>query len=777
MIIYNTNDTQFLSVTPKDDSTRLREIMGNDIVTLNFALPEYHAFPVGCYIMYDGTKYTMQRKAKVKKIHSRNYEYTLELYAPDYVMQVRKFRNVVINYSTYAIGGDHRLSFPLTATPKEHLQMVVDNLNKEAIERNGSQATGLWTIGNCIDWDGTTDNGTETLVSYDNCYCIDALKLQADTFKTEYYFDNVNRTVSLEKLEVAKNNPLIMSYGHDKGFFSGVGFDNAESKPPVGRLFVMGGERNIDSSTYGKYKYSYDATLNLSSAIQISEKTSKTLLLPYRGELYYDGDTMYDSLLSVPTTAKDVRHYIVSADRLSIVRAGNMTYDTDNHQWVESEVNAHYNSSTGRWEEADNLVEDSCDCTEIYPKYVGTVNHVEVVSSSDNFVDIYDLNLLGFTGSAGNADIISHMGIGGEGVTVVFQSGMLSGREFDLGGHTDGTIVCEWDSVNGFKLEVVPAEIDGIVMPGDNAEYRVLTEEPSDWSTASWRYYYYVGGKTYVPVTGSPAFVSGIFYSYSLNTDYMPEVGDKFVVFGIQMPWTYYDDDNHGGAEWEMFKTAVKYLYENEVESYVFSGDMDSLWAQRHWSSSYQQSDGSVLLNGIGEYINLGWYVKFLDDLMPNGLLLRITSVKENINNPYKRNITLSNALVESTFRTKFLGLRGQLPMINNSTDKIRNVGYNRNSSTLKEVNTVIRSVNAISDRANDDRILFLSLKSAVDDFNVAINEFKGSSPSRTSFADLPTLDYSDCIDPVTGDIVIVSGQPLPGQCKIIPAVTHIDEI
>jgi hypothetical protein len=61
---------------------------------------------------------------------------------------------------------DRRLKFSLTATPREHLEMLVDNLN----ERDGA---GTWTMGDCI-------SAEEHCISYDHVFCMEALQQMAD---------------------------------------------------------------------------------------------------------------------------------------------------------------------------------------------------------------------------------------------------------------------------------------------------------------------------------------------------------------------------------------------------------------------------------------------------------------------------------------------------------------------------------------------------------------------------------------------------------------------
>ena len=68
------------------------------------------------------------------------------------------------------------------------------------------------------------------------------------------------------------------------------------------------------------------------------------------------------------------------------------------------------------------------------------------------------------------------------------------------------------------------------------------------------------------------------------GTVYIPKVGDTYAVFGCSLPEAYVcDNATRTGASWEMFREAVRVKYENEVERYTFSAELDELYADRHW--------------------------------------------------------------------------------------------------------------------------------------------------------------------------------------------------
>lgn len=315
-----------------------------------------------------------------------------------------------------------------------------------------------WTVGECID-------GVETLIAYDHDFCIDALTRMASTFKTEYEF--TGKRVSLRKIEYNKSNPLPLSYGRGNGFKPGVGRSNTGDNPPTEILFVQGGTDNIDPSKYG----------------------SSELLLPKNQTLAYDGEHFEDEDGFI---AKNARRYVVDEAGLSIRR--------DDKQ-------------------LSSLAEDSLDCSEIYPKRVGTVSTVVAVDEKNNFYDIVDTSI------PSSLDYEECL-IAGETMTVVFQTGMLAGREFEVKYYHN--------AVKGKvarRFEIVPADIDGQTMP---------------------------------------------------NATFSPKAGDKYAVFKCMLPSAYIcDNATKTGASWDMFRAAAKYLFDNEDLKFTFTGELDGIWSKK----------------------------------------------------------------------------------------------------------------------------------------------------------------------------------------------------
>ena len=89
--------------------------------------------------------------------------------------------------------------------------------------------------------------------------------------------------------------------------------------------------------------------------------------------------------------------------------------------------------------------------------------------------------------------------------------GMLAGREFEVKYYHNAE-----KGKAARRFEIVPAEIDGQTMP---------------------------------------------------NATFAPQTTDTYVVFKCRMPDAYVrDDETKTGASWDMFRAAVKYLFDNEEQ-------------------------------------------------------------------------------------------------------------------------------------------------------------------------------------------------------------------
>lgn len=385
---------------------------------------------------------------------------------------------------------------------------------------------------------GSCVSGDEVCISYSHAFCYEALEQMASTLNTEFEFNG--KTVSLRKVEYNKNNPLPLSYGRGNGFKPNVGRSNYGETPPTEILYVQGGSDNIDPSKYG----------------------SSELLLPKSQSIGFDGVYFEDE---EGFNADNARHYITDDLGFSIRRK-----DKD----------------------LTSLAESSLDCSDIYPKRVGEISSVVCVDKDKNFYDIIDNSI------PENLDYEKCL-IDGETMTVIFQTGMLAGKEFEVKYYHNSILNPDGSLKKAARrFEITPQEIDGQTMP---------------------------------------------------NETFCPRANEKYAVFKCMLPDAYIcDNATKSGASWDMFRQAVKSLFDNEETKFTFTGDLDGIWAKKDW------------LN-IGGRIKLGGYIKFSDErFQKDGVLVRITGIKDYINKPHSPSLELSNETKSASFSSKLKQLESE---------------------------------------------------------------------------------------------------------------------
>lgn len=354
---------------------------------------------------------------------------------------------------------DGRLKFDMVAKPHELVQLVVDNLN---------QRSAGWSVGTCVD-------SVEKMVSFNHTTCQEALNAIASVFKTE--LEVVGKKVSLGKVEYNRDSPLALGYGKGNGFRPGIQKTKVFGGLPVEKLFIQGGSRNISLKDYG------------SSELHLP----KSLSFLFDGSLF-EGEDGFD--------ASRARRFVTDADGSCVML---------------SEISAG--------------MEDSLDLSEVYPSRVGIVSHVIFILKGAE----YTAPVSSWTDDDWNEvqiDIIDdtipdgldykECTIEGETMTLVFQSGILAGREFGA------------DFISGRnRFEIVKEEIDGQPMP------------------------------------------QGVF---------IPSVGDTYAVFNVSLPDSYISSPStYSGAEYDALREASRHLYENCVIKFSFTGELDGIWAKKDW--------------------------------------------------------------------------------------------------------------------------------------------------------------------------------------------------
>lgn len=213
-------------------------------------------FPLGMHCTWQGEKYYLYTPAEVVKVSTREYRYTLTFHGEGQQLALSKFKFIVDKPA------DVRLAFALTGTPRFYLEQILRSL------------PAGFSIGACLEAEAQA-------ISFKHEDCLSALSRIAEAFKTEWLI--TGKTIHLGKVVGDKTKSLTLSYGQGKGLLSGLTASSDNDKPPVGKLFIQGAERNIAPSKYG----------------------AKSLHLPKGRTISYEGRT-----------------YVVSADGQSLSVSG-----------------------------------------------------------------------------------------------------------------------------------------------------------------------------------------------------------------------------------------------------------------------------------------------------------------------------------------------------------------------------------------------------------------------------------------------------------------------
>lgn len=511
MKIYSKTNDLILEVAVTDDSYRYYELGVEDYIECEFYLDELVDIPTGAYIS-DGDVYTLYTAPQVEKLNNHGYRYTARFEGCMGMLKQYIFHNIP----------DGRVSFSLTATPAEHLTMILDNMN----EREGETRYGKQWRDNdnqCIAADAKT-------ISYDQLNCLEALQLMAAEFDTEFEVIRVVKRgfvnnaivvidryydIVVKKVSYGKDTPLKLSYGRGNGFREDISRVAETESAPVGVMWAKGGDKNINATSYGH----------------------TTLQLPADTYWYADGKLYNEKDSNRPANAQK---FVVPDGKNCVQRDG-----------------------------STNTIEACIDCSDIYPHREGKVTYAPGVQGNDSaYYDIVDDTI---------PDDLNYNNykINGQEPTIVFQSGMLAGKEFRINGYDHSER----------KFVIAQQAIDGVYMP--SAEFPV-------------------------------------------------EEGDKYAIFGISVPESFIAE-----ASRAMLVKAIEELLRVEKPRYLYTGQIDGIWAKENWATKSQN-------------LRVGGYIEY-DELGAKNTLLRIEAVKKYLNNPYSLELTFGDRSLKPRYRISTL--------------------------------------------------------------------------------------------------------------------------
>ncbi|MDH8702367.1 hypothetical protein M2138_001729 [Dysgonomonadaceae bacterium PH5-43] len=220
--IKNKNGEVKAIVSPSDNSVLTHAAMGEHVLSLSFVLTEYIQLDVDDNILFLGKTYKLLEIYHPTMKSLQEWSYDPKFYGVESELK----RALVLK----TVDNEFDPVFPLTAPAREHLALIVENINR---------------IKNRTDWKvGEVIASENVVISYNGTYCYDALTELANQLETEWWVEGT--TINLTRCEFG--NPITLGYNNGLTGLLKDGNDNAKF---FTRLYPIGSSRNIVASDYG----------------------------------------------------------------------------------------------------------------------------------------------------------------------------------------------------------------------------------------------------------------------------------------------------------------------------------------------------------------------------------------------------------------------------------------------------------------------------------------------------------------------------------------------
>lgn len=208
-----------------DSSTQQKEVQGDNVLTLSFTYYEPLALDVNDYTEFEGERYWLTERYTPTQRSEGEWVYDLKLYGIESLLK----RFLVLETTD----GNAEPEFTLTATPREHVAMIVKCIN------DGMNHTTDWKV-------GQVDGNELIVIDYEGKYCDEALKEVAEKVGGGAEWWAEGQTVNVCRCEHGAEIAL----GYGKGLTE-ITCDTSNKAKFYTRLFPIGSTRNIDPEKYG----------------------------------------------------------------------------------------------------------------------------------------------------------------------------------------------------------------------------------------------------------------------------------------------------------------------------------------------------------------------------------------------------------------------------------------------------------------------------------------------------------------------------------------------
>lgn len=219
--IYDKRNRLRTTLVPDSSSTHHEEVGGDDYLSVSLDSQERVTLELNDWTVWEGRKFWCVETYTPKQTGRRKWTYSVKLYGAASLIK----QALMLNTEDSPV-------FSYTATAREHVALVVKNLNR-------------W-MGGITDWKvGKVEATGNIVVDYSGgLYGNDALKKIADEAGTEWWIEGM--TVNVCRCE--RGDEVTLGYGN--GLLS-IERDSADNVKFFTRLFPIGSSRNIDAEKYG----------------------------------------------------------------------------------------------------------------------------------------------------------------------------------------------------------------------------------------------------------------------------------------------------------------------------------------------------------------------------------------------------------------------------------------------------------------------------------------------------------------------------------------------
>lgn len=220
MKIYRPDGKLWREVVALDSSFCEETLERFNRISLDFVLAEEVLAPELCYVTWRGERYSLFSTPKVVKVSTREYRYTLNLEGRHLELD-----RVLVKDK---LG---RTKFVFTGRTDQYAELI-------------SGCLPSWKVGAC------TTGDTTRVIAFNNTSLLEACRMVASKFETEVQL--TDGAISFGRVERYKSDPLLLAYR--EGLKKNITVEPDPKETAIGRLYVVGGDRNIDPAKYGGHQ-------------------------------------------------------------------------------------------------------------------------------------------------------------------------------------------------------------------------------------------------------------------------------------------------------------------------------------------------------------------------------------------------------------------------------------------------------------------------------------------------------------------------------------------